>query len=88
VEDGGDLKEQRIVLGEVVENRRMPPWHADPRHGHFANVRRLSAADRATANMQWTQEHPEILFDDDYIGTLTIVADGQQGVDYYSLKQP
>jgi hypothetical protein len=29
----------------------------------------------------------KILFDDDYIGTLTIVADGHQGVDYYSLKQ-
>src|SRR5215510_2646193 len=26
----------------------MPPWHADPAHGHFANDRRLSDADRDT----------------------------------------
>ena len=43
------------MLGEVVENRRMPPWHADPRHGHFANVRRLSAADRATL-IKWVAD--------------------------------
>ena len=29
----------------------------------------------------------EILFDDDYVGTLTIVADGHHGVDYYRLRQ-
>ena len=34
------------------------------------------------------KEKVKILFDDDYVGTLTIVADGHQGVDYYSLKQP
>ena len=43
------------MLGEVVENRRMPPWHADPRHGHFANDRRLSAADRAKL-LQWVAD--------------------------------
>lgn len=26
----------------------MPPWHADPRHGSFANDRWLSARERAT----------------------------------------
>jgi hypothetical protein len=29
----------------VIEDR-MPPWHADPRHGEFLNDRRLPAADR------------------------------------------
>ena len=43
------------MLGEVVENRRMPPWHADPRHGHFANDRRLSAAERAKL-MKWVDD--------------------------------
>jgi peroxiredoxin len=30
------------MIGEVVTLRRMPPWHADPRFGHFANERRLT----------------------------------------------
>jgi peroxiredoxin len=25
------------MIREVVEEGRMPPWHADPRYGHFAN---------------------------------------------------
>jgi peroxiredoxin len=27
---------------EVVRENRMPPWHADPKFGHFSNDRRLS----------------------------------------------
>ncbi len=30
------------MMREVVSQRRMPPWHADPRFGHFANTRSLS----------------------------------------------
>ncbi|MBX7167793.1 MAG: thioredoxin family protein [Pirellulales bacterium] len=29
------------MIGEVVEQRRMPPWHADPEYGDFANAMRL-----------------------------------------------
>jgi hypothetical protein len=36
------------MIREVVRERRMPPWHADPKHGKFANDRRLSEADRST----------------------------------------
>ena len=36
------------TIREVVEEERMPPWFADPRHGKFANDRRLSREDRAT----------------------------------------
>src|SRR5262249_46752671 len=25
------------MIREVVRTRRMPPWHADPRYGHFVN---------------------------------------------------
>ena len=35
------------MIGEVVEERRMPPWSASPAHGHFANDPSLSAADIA-----------------------------------------
>lgn len=30
------------MIQEVVSEQRMPPWHADPRHGSFANDARLS----------------------------------------------
>lgn len=31
---------------EVVDEGRMPPWHADPAHGSFANARMMSDADK------------------------------------------
>ena len=31
---------------EVVDNGRMPPWHASSEHGSFANARDMSAADK------------------------------------------
>jgi peroxiredoxin len=34
------------MIGEVVAEERMPPWHADPKHGKFANDARLSAAEK------------------------------------------
>src|SRR5499426_3637296 len=29
-------------IREKVANREMPPWHADPKYGHFKNDRRLT----------------------------------------------
>jgi peroxiredoxin len=34
------------MIAEVVEDGRMPPWHADPKYGHFANDRRLTDAEK------------------------------------------
>jgi hypothetical protein len=34
--------EHARMMKEVVVQRRMPPWHADPRFGRFRNERRLS----------------------------------------------
>ncbi|MER3417161.1 MAG: peroxiredoxin [Gemmataceae bacterium] len=36
------------TIREVVAERRMPPWHADPRYGKFANDRSMPEQDRAT----------------------------------------
>jgi peroxiredoxin len=36
------------AIREVLEDRRMPPWHADPRFGHFVNDRSLTPRQRAT----------------------------------------
>jgi peroxiredoxin len=35
-------------IAEVVKDKRMPPWYADPEHGKFANDRSLSKDDRDT----------------------------------------
>ncbi len=42
-------------IREVVEERRMPPWHADPRHGQFSNDRSLSKEERETL-LGWIQQ--------------------------------
>jgi peroxiredoxin len=47
-----DARAWADAIREVVADGVMPPWHADPRHGTFANDRRLSAADRA-AVLAW-----------------------------------
>jgi hypothetical protein len=43
------------AIREVVAERRMPPWHADPAHGRFRNARRLAEADRA-ALLAWVDQ--------------------------------
>ena len=43
------------MIREVVDNRRMPPWHADPRYGHFSNDRSLSAKERNTL-LAWVDQ--------------------------------
>ena len=50
-----DLRAHSAMLREVVEERRMPPWHADPRIGHFSNDRSLSARERATL-LAWVDQ--------------------------------
>ena len=37
-----DVMENSSMIKEVVVERRMPPWHADPRYGHFSNNRRMT----------------------------------------------
>ena len=32
------------TIAEVIRERRMPPWHADPKHGHFRNDRSMPEA--------------------------------------------
>ncbi len=43
-----DARKHASMIREVVDNRRMPPWHADPNHGRFSNDRSLTAEERAT----------------------------------------
>jgi len=50
-----DARKHAAMIHEVVEERRMPPWHADPRYGHFRNDRSLSAQERATL-LAWVDQ--------------------------------
>jgi hypothetical protein len=43
-----DAVQHARMIKEVTEQRRMPPWHADPRHGRFRNDRRLSRDELST----------------------------------------
>jgi peroxiredoxin len=43
-----DAVKRAAMIKEVTTQRRMPPWHADARYGHFANDRRLTADEIAT----------------------------------------
>jgi peroxiredoxin len=42
------------MIAEVVNEDRMPPWHADSSHGDFANNRRLTAADKSQI-LEWVR---------------------------------
>jgi peroxiredoxin/mono/diheme cytochrome c family protein len=50
-----DAKRRSGGILEVLDAHRMPPWHADPRYGQFANDRRLSAKERATL-IAWVEQ--------------------------------
>ncbi len=43
------------MIREVVDERWMPPWHADPRYGRFANDRSLSPRERS-AMLAWIDQ--------------------------------
>src|SRR6185369_7541639 len=43
-----DASSWSAMIREVVSEKRMPPWHADPKHGKFANDRSLSTQEYNT----------------------------------------
>jgi peroxiredoxin len=43
------------TIREVVQERRMPPWHADPKHGKFSNDRSLPKANADTL-LAWVEQ--------------------------------
>ena len=42
-------------ITEVLDDGRMPPWHADPRYGRFLNDRSLSAHERSLL-LSWVEQ--------------------------------
>ncbi|MCA9069539.1 MAG: hypothetical protein KDA84_11475, partial [Planctomycetaceae bacterium] len=43
------------TIAEVIEDNRMPPWHANPKYGHFANDRHLSDEEKQLV-YQWVAD--------------------------------
>jgi peroxiredoxin len=43
------------MIREVIEEKRMPPWYADPKHGKFRNDRSLPAETRQTL-VTWIEQ--------------------------------
>jgi peroxiredoxin len=50
-----DARRHAAMIREVVDERRMPPWHADPRYGQFGNDRSLTARERAVL-LAWVDQ--------------------------------
>ncbi|MBC8357137.1 MAG: redoxin domain-containing protein [Planctomycetes bacterium] len=42
------------TICEVVEDQRMPPWHASPKYGHFANDEQMPEAEKQVL-YQWLE---------------------------------
>lgn len=47
-------KARAATIAEVVQDRRMPPWFASPRYGHFVNRRGLTDAEQSLV-VQWAR---------------------------------
>ncbi len=47
-----DARPHAKAIRDEVGDNNMPPWHADPKHGKFANDRSLPAKDRDTL-LRW-----------------------------------
>ena len=47
-----DARPHAKAIRDEVGDGNMPPWHADPKHGKFANDRSLSSGDRETL-LRW-----------------------------------
>jgi peroxiredoxin len=43
------------AISEAIVAGRMPPWHADPQFGHFANDRSLTQTERSTL-IRWIEQ--------------------------------
>ena len=49
------VKNWAQMVEETISDRRMPPWHADPRYGVFSNDRSLPEIDRNTVST-WIEQ--------------------------------
>ncbi|MGI8980367.1 MAG: redoxin domain-containing protein [Pirellulaceae bacterium] len=68
------------MIAEVVSEQRMPPWHADPKHGKFANDARLSDEEKSLIHRWVAAGAPE--------GDKTDLPPAKQFADGWQIGQP
>lgn len=84
----GKVKGWSAMIAEVLLDRRMPPWHADPAHGHFANDRTMSAAE-SQAVLRWVRQgSPRGDGDDPLAATMPAAPDWPLGRPDFVVKAP
>jgi hypothetical protein len=49
-----DVKNQAEMVAEVIDDRRMPPWYASPKYGHFKNDTSMTKEERDTV-LTWVK---------------------------------
>ncbi len=54
-----DVANWAEMMQEVMENGRMPPWHANPAYGHFLNDARMSAKEKSLFSQWLKNGRPE-----------------------------
>ena len=50
-----DAKAWGETVAEIVDERRMPPWFANPKYGHFSNETQMSDSERSVIR-KWVDE--------------------------------
>jgi peroxiredoxin len=75
-----DVRKHAAMIREVVDDRRMPPWHADPRFGHFTNDRSLSAKEHS-ALLAWIDQGAQL-------GDPTALPKPREFADTWSIGKP
>ena len=82
------VKGHAEMIREVLATRRMPPWDADPRFGHFKNDRSLSLAERKLLLRWLDQGMPQDDAPDPLAQTVTAAAYWPMGQPDYIVKLP
>jgi mono/diheme cytochrome c family protein/peroxiredoxin len=83
-----EVKDYARMIEEVLLTRRMPPWHADPTYGHWANERTLTTAESQVL-VQWVKEGaPRAEGADPLARPLPALADWPLGKPDFVLKLP
>jgi hypothetical protein len=82
------VKGWSAMIQEVLLERRMPPWHADPHHGKFANDRSLTAAE-TQALLRWIKQgSPRGEGDDPLLKAAPAAAEWELGKPDFLVKLP
>jgi peroxiredoxin len=82
------VKGHSEMIREVLAARRMPPWDADPRYGHFKNDRSMSVAQKKLLLRWIDQGMPRDEGPDTLAQTATSVPEWPMGQPDYIIKLP